>query len=84
EELNRIYPGVTASRVEILLKSGERLTRQVDIPLGDPRVPMGEKEVAEKLRAFAGTRDKEKIDRIIALTLGLENIADINELTKLI
>ncbi|MCK7468177.1 MAG: MmgE/PrpD family protein [Desulfosudis oleivorans] len=40
DELNKMYPDKTASRVEILLINGERLTKQVDIPKGDPRDPM--------------------------------------------
>src|SRR4030067_3629897 len=39
-ELTRVYPGLTASRVEIRLKSGRMLAKQVDIPRGDPRNPM--------------------------------------------
>ena len=41
DDLNKMYPDKTASRVEILLKNGERLIKQVDIPKGDPRDPDG-------------------------------------------
>ncbi len=40
DDLNKLYPGKTASRVEITLKTGEKFTRQVDMPAGDPRDPM--------------------------------------------
>ena len=65
EELNRFYPERTASRVEIILKGGKRLVRQVDMPKGDPRDPMEAGDLADKVRQFAGGRDRRKIEQII-------------------
>lgn len=84
EELNRIYPERTSSRVEIVLKDGGRRVRQVDIPKGDPRDPMKAADLADKVRQFAGGRDRGKTDRIIATILDLEHLPDIRELTALI
>jgi 2-methylcitrate dehydratase PrpD len=80
-ELNRVYPGLTASRVEIRLKSGRMLAKQVDIPLGDPRNPMTAEGVADKLRHFAARRNEEALNRVVDLSLGLENLGDIRDLT---
>ncbi len=84
EDLNRVYPEKTSSRVEILLKSGQRLKKQVDIPKGDPRDPMEAADLADKVRFFAGNRDRAKTERIIEMILNLENISDVRELTRLI
>lgn len=84
EELNKIYPEKTSGRVEIVLTDGRRLKKQIDIPKGDPRDPMEASDLADKVRFFAGDRDRDKIERIIAMILNLENIRDIRKLIKLI
>ncbi len=84
EELNSVYPGMTSSRVEISLKSGDKLVRQVDIPKGDPRFPLGEKELIEKVKRFAGDRDSSRLDTVIEYILGLDKLSSISELVELI
>jgi 2-methylcitrate dehydratase PrpD len=84
DDLNKMYPDKTASRVEILLKNGERLTRQVDIPKGDPRDPMDAGDIAQKVKFFAGSRDRKKLERIVDAILGLEKAKNIRELVSLI
>jgi 2-methylcitrate dehydratase PrpD len=83
-ELSVAYPGMTASRVEIRLKSGRTLVKQVDIPKGDPRDPMTAEDVADKLKRFASPRDEKTIDKIVGLSLELEKVGDIRELTAII
>jgi len=83
-ELNTVYPGLTASRVEIRLKSGRTLAKQVDIPRGDPRNPMTAEGVADKLRRFATRRNEEALNRVVDLSLGLEDLRDIRELTSIV
>jgi 2-methylcitrate dehydratase PrpD len=83
-ELAIAYPGVTASRVEIRLKSGRKLMKQVDIPKGDPRDPMTAEDLAEKVKRFASRKDEKALDRVIGLSLGLENVGDIRELTSIV
>jgi 2-methylcitrate dehydratase PrpD len=82
--LNKMYPDKTASRVEILLANGERLTRQVDIPKGDPRDPMDAGDITQKVKFFAGGRDQKKMDRIVDALLNLERTKSIRELVSLI
>ncbi len=84
DELNKMYPDKTASRVEILLKNGERLTRQIDIPKGDPRDPMEADDVASKVKFFSGKRDPQKIERIIDEIMNLEKAKNIRDLVSLI
>jgi 2-methylcitrate dehydratase PrpD len=83
-ELAAAYPGKTSSRVEVSLKSGETLVKQVDTPKGDPRDPMAAADLTDKLRRFAARKDDEAIDRIVSLSLELENVGDIRELTSII
>jgi 2-methylcitrate dehydratase PrpD len=83
-ELARVYPGMTSSRVEITLAGGRTLARQVDIPRGDPRDPMTATDVAAKLKRFAPRRDGDALDRVIGLSLELEKVGDIRELTSII
>ena len=68
-----MYPNKTASRVEILMKDGEQLTRQIDIPKGDPRDPMEAKDLERKVKFFPGKRDPKKSERIIDEIMNLED-----------
>jgi len=84
DELNKIYPDKTASRVEILLTNGGQLTRQVDIPKGDPRDPMEAGDITEKVMFFAGSRERNKLERIVDDILRMEKAKSIRELVSLI
>jgi 2-methylcitrate dehydratase PrpD len=81
-ELAAAYPETTPSRVQVRLKSGETLAKQVDIPKGDPRDAMTADDLAEKLRRFLAREDDEAIDTIVRLSLELEDVEDIRELTS--
>ena len=83
-ELNKIYPDKTASRVEILMKNGERLIKQVDIPKGDPRDPMEAEDIAHKVKFFSGKRDPQKNERIIDEIMNLEKAKNVRDLVSLI
>jgi 2-methylcitrate dehydratase PrpD len=83
EALNARYPNLTASRVELELENGGRLSRQIDIPAGDPRDPMTDDDLALKVRKFAEHSGKEDLDTVIAMILHLEDLKDIRELTRI-
>jgi 2-methylcitrate dehydratase PrpD len=83
-DLQAVYPQYTSSRVEVVLKSGERRIRQVDIPRGDPRDPLDLSGLSEKLRFFAGDRDPAKLEKVIDLIMRLDELESINELSGLI
>jgi len=84
EELNKIYPDKTSSRVEILFKDGRSLSRQVDEPKGDPRDPLDAAALVHKVKQFAGDRDSRKLDEAIDIILELEKAPDMNRLIGLI
>lgn len=83
EVLNAMYPDKTASRVEITLEGGRKLSRQIDIPSGDPRDPMGDETLSLKVRKFAANRDNKNVDRVIDMILNLEKVQDIDELARI-
>jgi len=84
EDLNKIYPEKTSSRVEILFKDGRSLSQQVDDPKGDPRDPLDAAALAHKVKQFAGDRDSRKLDEAIDIILELEKAPDLNRLIGLI
>jgi len=84
DKLNGMYPDKTASRVEIVLKDGRSLVKQVDIPKGDPRDPMTEKDIINKVKTYSGNRDQKKIGEVISMILNLENITDIRSILIMI
>jgi 2-methylcitrate dehydratase PrpD len=84
DELNKLYPEKTSSRVTIRLKGGDTLIKQVDLPKGDPRSPMDAVDVTDKLKEFSGARGKAKIERTIELVMDLESLGSLRELAGLI
>ncbi len=82
--LEKIYPEKTSSRVEIKLKDGSRLVKQIDIPKGDPRDPMEANDIIKKVKQFSGNRDQTTIDNVCNKILDLENITHIREITEII
>lgn len=83
-ELAGLYPEFTASRVEIRLRDGRTVSKQIDLPKGDPRDPMTATDVAAKLKRFASRRPAEHLEKIIVRVLDLENVQDVRELTTII
>ncbi len=84
DALNAMYPDKTASRVEVVLKNGTRLSRQVDIPKGDPRDPMTADDLSDKIVRFSAGRDRKKISRVVELIMDLEKAKGVGELASLI
>jgi 2-methylcitrate dehydratase PrpD len=82
--LNSSYPDKTSSRVAVHLTDGEVLTRQVDIPKGDPRDPMTEEDLIEKLRRFAANRDSVRVQEIVPAVLNLEKADGVGPLVSMI
>jgi 2-methylcitrate dehydratase PrpD len=84
DTLNQLYPEKTSSRVEITLTHNRLLTKQIDIPKGDPRDPMTQTDIIEKVKQYAGKRDADRIDSVITKVLHIEEMTDLGELARLI
>jgi len=54
EDLDRLYPEAMPNRIEVLLKSGEALSKEVIYPKGHPKNPMTDLEIEDKFRALGG------------------------------
>lgn len=79
---------VSRPTVEVRLKDGRVLSRQVDSVPGDPHNPVGREMLEAKFRdcvSFAvKPLDKHNIDAAIALIRDLENVADVTEVMRLL
>jgi 2-methylcitrate dehydratase PrpD len=85
DEMEQVYPERFASKVEILLKSGQRFERRVDFAKGSSERPMSFQEVAEKFESLAGrVIAKKRIDAIVETIEKIEKLHDIRTLTRLL
>ncbi len=80
-EINAIYPQKFASKVEVVLKTGQRLWSRVDYPKGSVENPMTPGEVAEKFKTLARTAKKEaSISAILEQQEKLEGLPNLRTL----
>ncbi|WDP89225.1 MAG: MmgE/PrpD family protein [Desulfobacter sp.] len=80
EALNAVYPEKTATRVEIRLQDGSTFDRQVDIPKGDPRDPMTQDDIIQKIMKFCPQASPKAVNHTAETILSIENMADIRPL----
>lgn len=81
--ITAVYPQVTPTRVEVTLRDGRVLKSQVDMPKGDPRVPLDEATLAEKFEELAGMVWKpEKIRRVREAVMRIEGFAEIGDFVR--
>jgi len=75
------YPEVTPTRVEIRLRNGQVLRNQVDMPKGDPRMPISERELFAKFDHLAGMAyEPQLVVRIKDFVMNLERHDDLEPL----
>jgi 2-methylcitrate dehydratase PrpD len=83
DELNKMYPtkpracGNPAEKRRASGENGGHSER-------DPRDPMEAGDIAQKVKFFAGSRDQNKVDRIVDTILNLEKVNNIKELASFI
>ncbi len=84
-EMDELYPGRYANKVEILLKNGQRIAARVDFPRGSSAFPMAFPEVAAKFRSLASPVVGADRTEALVETIGkLELLDDIRQLTSLL
>ena len=86
EELNKFAPYLLGTIVSILAVDGKKYEEKVAFPKGEPENPMTKEELIEKFNVLVsyGKFDGKKAKKIIDSLNELEQIRDINELTKLL
>jgi 2-methylcitrate dehydratase PrpD len=73
------------SRVTILTKGGDRLTRDVPFPKGEPENPMSWEDLLPKVWSLAqGPLGADRLERLISLVRDLESVDDLREVTTLL
>lgn len=87
EEISRSM-GVEPAIVTIHTTDGKAYTERVDHGLGSPENPMPEEQLVAKFRDCTSysinKMSKKSVDRVVELCLGLDDVADINELIELL
>jgi 2-methylcitrate dehydratase PrpD len=72
--LNALVPDKRAAIVDVVTQSGERFTRRIDLPKGEPENPLTQQELEEKfssLAIFSGKSIAES-ERITDITMQIE------------
>jgi 2-methylcitrate dehydratase PrpD len=83
--IDAMYPQVTPTRVEITLRGGRVVSNQVDMPKGDPRVPIAEHDLLDKFRHLAGMAlDAPTVRRLESVVLGIDELEDLADLFMLV
>jgi 2-methylcitrate dehydratase PrpD len=84
-EIDRLYPGCYANKVEILLKDGRRFETRVDFARGSAEFPMGFREIAAKFRSLAApVIPADRMDALVETVERLEQLEDIRKLTGML
>lgn len=83
-DFERAFPAKQCARVTITMVDGRKLTHQLDVPKGDPRDPMTDRELVDKFDALAEpllSADRRK--RLRATVYELESLSTVGELLAL-
>ncbi|MCX5906638.1 MAG: MmgE/PrpD family protein [Deltaproteobacteria bacterium] len=84
-EINALYPGKFASKVEVVLKDGRSLWFRVDYPKGSLENPMTAREVEEKFSNLARAAGKEAaIPAFLDCRRNLEKFPNLSSLIALL
>ena len=75
-----------ATIIEVELNDGRVLRTQADFGKGSPANPMSDAELSDKFRECAawGGLDRAKAEQVLAMLWKIEEVADVNQLTKLL
>ena len=84
EECNRKFPESNSFRIEVTMRDGEKIVREIDHAKGDPQNPMTDEEIETKFRRLAQpVMSKEQMDRALDRLWHLENVRDLSEVLSL-
>ncbi len=84
-ELDKLYPEAMPNRVEVTLKSGETLVREVMYPKGHPRDSLADSELEEKFRSLAGPSFSDsRLDKTLDLLWNLDAHKDVEGILEVL
>ena len=81
EELDRTYPDLYRSIIEVKTHSGACYKRDITHPRGSPEKPLSDKELREKFSAL--TREVISPSRAEAITKTIEHLEDLSDVSSL-
>jgi 2-methylcitrate dehydratase PrpD len=74
------FPDSFGSRVTVRFDGGEEVVETVESPRGSPRNPVDNRQLVEKFRRLArGTFDRDRIDGVLGLVMGLREVDDLGD-----
>ena len=80
-EIEAVFPELQRVRVILTTTDGRKLEKQLDYPKGDPRNPLSDREIFDKMSALAeGVASAEDLDRMRAAVDCADDFDDIGEL----
>lgn len=81
EEFESLFPKFQPSQVTITTTSGQKHTKRVDVPEGDPRNPMTAEEIGVTLHALGNSAiGRGRCDRLAGSILAIETLAEVRQL----
>ncbi|MCF8111356.1 MAG: MmgE/PrpD family protein [Desulfobacteraceae bacterium] len=79
-EINEHYPEFTATKVKIFLKNGEKYSKLIKLPKGDPRNPLSKEELEDKFKGLVSRiLNHKETERLYADIWELESLQDVSE-----
>ena len=84
-EIEKTFPALKRTIVEITTTAGKRHELMIDYPLGDYRNPMDEQTFFAKFDSLVLPHlSQKRRDQLVELVLNLENVEDVSALMKLL
>lgn len=84
-EITARYPQVTPTRVEVTLRDGRVLKSEVEMPKGDPRVPLDEATLVAKFEELAGMAyPAAKVARVRDAVMRIEEFSDLRDFVRVL
>ncbi|MBI5641969.1 MAG: MmgE/PrpD family protein [Deltaproteobacteria bacterium] len=85
DDLDKLYPEAMPNRVEVVLRSGRYLVKEVIYPKGHPKNPLSDRELEKKFKSLSEWYFMNKESgRVLDALWNLDSIKDIRELMKLL
>ena len=85
EELDKYFPKIMPTMVEVFTRDGKIFNEKVDYAKGTPENPMTNEEIRKKFMRIATITVEEDVAKAIINKVNrLEAIEDINELTRIL